>query len=72
MQQLQAGTTRQVVGIDRVGNGFETEEVLLQRTIKDVVIGTRTGAAKLISGLILADPAFTVPAGEGIVDQLVG
>lgn len=72
MQQLQAWAAGQVVGIDRVGNGFETEEVLLQRTIKDVVLGTRTGAAKLISGLFLADPACAVPAGEGVVDQLVG
>lgn len=71
-QQVQARSPRQVMGVDRVGNGFETEEVLPLWAEQQKYISAFCLADKLITGILLNDACATGPVGEGIVDELLG
>ena len=59
------------MGVDRVGDRFETEEVLFAWTIEQVIRAI-AATVELVTGIFLDDLAFTAPAGKGVIDLLRG
>jgi hypothetical protein len=59
------------MGIDRMGDGLETEEVLFGWTIEQVILAI-AAAVELVAGICLNNLAFAVPAGKGVIDLLRG
>lgn len=67
---------RHVMGIDRMGDRLETEEVLfgwalLGWTIEQVIRAI-AATVELVAGIFLNNLAFPVPAGKGVIHLLRG
>ena len=64
------------MGVDRMGDRFETEEVLFGWTLFgwtiEQVIRAIAATVELVTAIFLNDLAFTVPAGKGVIDLLRG
>ncbi|MCY1554173.1 hypothetical protein D9M68_907270 [compost metagenome] len=57
-----------MVGVDRVADRFEAEEVLPGRAIDQVIASAAGTAVELVTGIFLDDSALAVPAGKGVID----
>lgn len=64
------------MGVDRMGDRFETEEILFGWTLLgwtiEQVIRAIAATVELVTAIFLNDLAFTVPAGKGVIDLLRG